>query len=404
MAWNGWKVIDMDSHIQEQPARMYNGYVDKEYEEDFQRLKKAIEANIQSGGKGAVAASRYAILAPVVSDGTLGMMDSFGMAPREFILQPKKGTRTNFGRPERGDLPMIRPEVNWDVKARIEDMDASYVDVDVLYPTHVSSYCALNDVGFENALYRAYHRWVSDFCSQAPARLKWTLVANMRDSRSAVQEIKYWAKKDINLVGVYFSPQGPNDMLLDDKSLHPIYAAAQEEELPILVHGGTARPPYAPGTFDLRGAWFLQHSLGNPWAGMASMGALIGGGIFEKFPSLRAAVVETAAGWLPGILDRYDSHYALSPAHVPYLKHTPSQVVKESGRYFHGIDTWEKTLEWLVGELGEDVLVFATDWPHGDTAWPEAVQQVVEWKGLSDSAKRKILGENALKLCPRLQG
>ena len=132
------------------------------------------------------------------------------------------------------------------------------------------------------------------------------------------------------------------------------------------------------------------------------MGAIIGGGILESFTSIRVAVVETAAGWLPSILDRFDSHYVLSPQHVPYLKRFPSETVR-GGRYFHGIDTCEHTLESVVEVVGEDVLLFATDWPHGDTAWPEAVQQVVEWPGLSDSAKRKILGENALRLCPRLK-
>jgi hypothetical protein len=31
------------------------------------------------------------------------------------------------------------------------------------------------------------------------------------------------------------------------------------------------------------------------------------------------------------------------------------------------------------------------------------VQQIVERPGLSEQAKRKILGENALRLCPRLR-
>ena len=401
MAWNGWKIIDLDSHIVERPHEMYNGYIDPEYREDFGRLKHAIEENIKGGGMGRIASSRDAVLAPVVSDNALGEVDTFGLTPRGFIIRPPEGGRRNFGRPQNGDLASPRPEVSWDVKARLEDMDISFVDIDVLYPTHVSSYCALNDLGFENALYRAYHRWVSDFCSQAPDRLKWTLVANMRDSKTACDEIEYWANKDFNLVGVYFSPQGPNNLLLDSRSLYPIYEAAQEADLPILIHGGTARPPWSPGTFDLRGTWFLQHALGNPWSGMAAVGAMVGGGIFERFPTLRVAIVETAAGWLPSMLDRFDSHYVLSPQHVPHLKHFPSEVVK-GGRYFHGIDTWERTLESVVQVVGEDVLLFATDWPHGDTAWPEAVQQVVEWPGLSDSAKKKILGENAMRLCPRL--
>ncbi|MFN0073115.1 MAG: amidohydrolase family protein [Chloroflexota bacterium] len=404
MAWNGWKVIDMDAHIQERPAEMFGDYIDPAYREHFQRLKLALETNVQRGLTAAVASSRYAVVAPVISDGTLGIPDSFGNVPRETVLNPTSGGgRRNFGRPDQPDLPRIRTEVSWDVAARIADMDASFIDVDVLYPTHVSSYCALTDPGFEHALYRAYHGWVSEYCAQAPDRLKWTVVANLRDVRAGVEELRAWAEGDLNMVGVYMPPCGPNSMLLDDPALHPIYAAAQDLDLPILIHGGTSRPPYQPGTFDLRGAWFLQHSLSNPWAGMAAMGALIGGGIFEQFPALRVGVVETAAGWLPSILERYDAHFVLSPAHVPLLTRMPSDVVKHSGRYFHGIDTWETTLEHVVSVIGEDVLLFATDWPHGDTAWPQAVQQVVEWPGLSDSAKRKILGENALRLCPRLR-
>ncbi len=401
MAWNGWTVIDMDSHIMEKPQEMFGGYIDPEYHDRFNHFKTALEDNIRKGGTGTVASSRFAVLAPVVSDNALGGSDAFGMVPREFILNPTAGRR-NFGRPDRPDLPLIRKEVSWDVKARLEDMDASSVDIDVLYPTHVSSYCELRDIGFESALYRAYHRWVSDFCSQAPGRLKWTLVANMRDPHAAVEEIRYWAEADPAMVGIYLSPQGPSFMLLDDQRLHPIYAVAQDTDLPILAHGGTARPPYGPGTFDLQGMWFLQHGLGNPWAGMAALGALIGGGIFEHFPHLRVAIIETAAGWLPAVLDRFDAHYVMSPNHAPLLRHMPTDVVR-SGRYFHGIDTWERTLESVVQCVGEDVLLFATDWPHGDTSWPEAVQQVTEWPGLSDRAKRKILGENAKRLCPRLR-
>ena len=74
--------------------------------------------------------------------------------------------RVSFGlsaRSEMDPLPPIRQEVNRDVKARLEDMDQASVDINVLFPTHVSSDCALRNLGFENALYRAYHRRVADF-------------------------------------------------------------------------------------------------------------------------------------------------------------------------------------------------------------------------------------------------
>ncbi|SVE64213.1 uncharacterized protein METZ01_LOCUS517067, partial [marine metagenome] len=79
MAWNELTVIDMDSHIQERPHQMYEGNIDKNYYHDFQRLKTALVESIEKGNRGAIAASRHAILAPVVSDNALGVMDSFGL-------------------------------------------------------------------------------------------------------------------------------------------------------------------------------------------------------------------------------------------------------------------------------------------------------------------------------------
>jgi predicted TIM-barrel fold metal-dependent hydrolase len=135
---------------------------------------------------------------------------------------------------------------------------------------------------------------------------------------------------------------------------------------------------------------------------MAALGALIGGGIFEKFSRLRAAIIETGGGWVPLALDRLDTHYILSPGHVPNLKRMPREVLAE-GRYFHGIDSWERSVEFCVESLGEDMWLFASDWPHGDTAWPETVEQLVERPKLTESARRKMLGENAMRLCPRLR-
>ena len=113
-------------------------------------------------------------------------------------------------------------------------------------------------------------------------------------------------------------------------------------------------------------------------------------------------IIETGGGWLPLALDRLDTHYIMSPGHVPNLKRLPREVLAE-GRYFHAIDTWERSVEFCVEELGEDLWLFATDWPHGDTAWPESVQQITGRRRLTDTARRKLLGENALRLCPRLK-
>ena len=177
MSWNGEIVIDLDSHIVERADRFYQDYIDPSYREAYQQLCDGVAQQAKAGNRYSLFGSRTSVIEQIETGRPLGTRDTFGLSRRSDM----EGGRRAFP-PGRADaLPPIRPEASWDVKVRLEDMDRAMVDVGVLYPTHVSSYCALRDGGFENALYRAYHRWVADFCAQAPTRLKWTLVANMRD-------------------------------------------------------------------------------------------------------------------------------------------------------------------------------------------------------------------------------
>ncbi len=396
MSWNGCKVIDMDTHVYERPDKMFGDYLDPAYRSHHQQLCEAIEKQAAEGRNYSLFGTRHALIEPFEAGRPLGIRDTYGLS-----RQRGSGNRVIKGEGKSVTTEPIRPEVSWDAKARVEDMDRASIDVNVIFATHVSSYCALRDVGFETALYRAYNRWVSEFCAQAPQRLKWTLSVNFRDVEAGVREIEYWGNRDGNLVGIYTPQVGPNGKLLDNPDFHPIYAAAQDQELPLMVHPGTGRPPYTPGSFDLDGSWFLIQSLLNPWAGMTAMATLVGGGILDQFPRLRVAVVETSGGWLPIIVDRLDAHYVASPAHVPNLGRLPREVISD-GRYAHALDTWETSIKQSVESLGEDLWLFSTDYPHKGTQWPRGVQQIVELPGLSDSAKRKILGENAIRFCPRL--
>src|SRR2546426_9547100 len=210
MGWNGELVIDLDSHVVERVDRFYQDYIDPAYRDTYGQLCDAVAQQTKAGHRYSLFGSRTSVVEPIETGRPLGVRDTFGMTRRSDM----EGGRKAFP-PGRSDaLPPIRAEASWDVKVRIEDMDKAMVDVGVLYPTHVSSYCALRDDGFENALYRAYHRWVADFCAQAPTRLTWTVVANMRHVAAGVAEIKYWAERDPNLVGVYVAPQAPGGKLL----------------------------------------------------------------------------------------------------------------------------------------------------------------------------------------------
>jgi predicted TIM-barrel fold metal-dependent hydrolase len=280
-------------------------------------------------------------------------------------------------------------------------MDQAMIDTSVMFPSHAASYCTLREVGFESALHRAYHRYVSIYCAEAEGRLRWVLTATMRDIPTTVAELTYWAERDPNVVGVLLSPSCPDGRLLDNPDLHPLYQRAQDLDLPILVHGGVLRPPYSAGATELDHAGFILRAVYQPWAGMTAVGALIGGGVFDLFPRLRAAVFETTAGWMPWLIEQLDGSYRSHPQLAPYLQRKPSEVLAE-GRLFHAVDPGERYIEHCIQELGEDVWLFATDYPHTGSAWPHGVPDVADRPALSDSARAKILGANAQRLCPRL--
>jgi predicted TIM-barrel fold metal-dependent hydrolase len=282
-------------------------------------------------------------------------------------------------------------------------MDTAGIDVGIQFPSHSPSFCTLHDVGFESALHRAYHRFVVDYCAEAEGRLRWVFTTTMRDVRGSADELAYWAERDQNLVGVQLSPSCPDGTLLDNPALHPLYQRAQDLDLPIMIHGGVLRPPYTAGATELNNSGFILRAVYQPWAGMTAMSAMIGGGVFDLFPQLRVGIFETSAGWVPWLVERMDGSYRPSSGLTPNLKRKPSEVVAE-GRLFHAVESDEEYLEHCVDALGEDMWLFATDYPHIGSPWPDGVRHIAERTELSDTVKEKILSMNALRLCPRLAG
>ena len=388
MGVNGNIVIDMDTHIREYVDldRTYRENMDPAYRDAYEGLSRAVAQRREAGLSTALFMNPMAIIEPSSEARPLGVYDTFGSE-----RQPRPGTG-----PQKTTV-----EVNWNPQLRLSDMDRAQVDVSVQFPSHSPSFCTLQDVGFETALHRAYHRYMNNFCGGSEGRLRWVFTSTMRDVQTTVEEITDWAERDKNLVGVQLSPSCPDGQLLDTPNLHPLYQRCQELDLPILVHGGVLRPPYTAGATELNNSGFILRAVYQSWAGMTAMSALIGGGVFDLFPKLRVGIFETSGGWVPWLIERLDGSYRPDSGLTPNLKRPPSEVVAE-GRLFHAVESEEHYVKQCVDALGEDMWLFATDYPHIGSPWPDGVPQIVERPELSDTVKAKILGENALRLCPRL--
>jgi predicted TIM-barrel fold metal-dependent hydrolase len=381
----------MDSHIREYEEldRTYRPYLDPAYADAYELLSHAVTSQQALPGEQVLFMRARAVLGPTPPRRPLGLYDTFpieGPQPQGSALAQEVE---------------VDPACNWDPMIRLKDMDTAAIDISVLFPSQADGFCVLRDVGFESALHRAYHRFVSQYCAPGGGRLRWLAVGTMRDPQATVEEVTSWAKRDDNLAGIFISRACPDGRLLDNPDLHPIYACAQELELPIFIHGGTLRPPLTPGAHSLDNSAFLINAVYHPWGGMTAMGALIGGGVFDLFPRLRVGLFESGGGWMPWLVARLDDAYSPGSRMTPNLKRRPSEVVAE-GRLVCSFDPDEEFMGYCVEKLGEDVWVMGTDYPHQGSSFPEGVPQIVERTDLTESAKTKIVGGNALRICPRL--
>ena len=201
------------------------------------------------------------------------------------------------GAPESGNLsPGLDPTSQWDSDLRMKDMESQGVVAEVLFPNGLPFQSrSSDDVGAvsDPELLRqsrlAYNRWLADFSALTPGRRSGQALVGFEDVDLAVADIR-WAKEH-GLGGVMMPALQPGGTFFFDPALDPVWAECVELDLTISQHGGSGAPVYGPPGFAAIMTLALEHSF---YSGR-SLWQLILGGVFERFPGLRVAFVETEA-------------------------------------------------------------------------------------------------------------
>jgi predicted TIM-barrel fold metal-dependent hydrolase len=125
---------------------------------------------------------------------------------------------------------------------------------------------------------------------------------------------------------------------------------------------------------------------------------IICSGMLDRFPELKIVSVESGTGWIPFILEALD--YEMdenAPDAKAKLSLLPSEYFK---RQIYATTWFEhKNLAPLIDSVGEDNIMFETDFPHPTCLYPNPLATAEQnMRELSPSVRRKILGENGTKL------
>ena len=281
-----------------------------------------------------------------------------------------------------------------DPRLRLEDMDAEGIDIAVLFGSlSISAVCGIEDLDFAVAFSRAYNNWLADYCKAAPERLKGVACLPLQDVPAAIAEAQR-AVRDLNMISVTV-PTNVQGVNLNHTKFTPFYAAIQDLGVPLSLHGVPFYYNPAAG-IDRFDVFFLTHSVAHPFEQMIAVASMVCGGVLDRFPDLRVSFLESGIGWVPYWMERLDAEFEFRPEEVP-IKRPPSEYMK-SEQCFYSCDPDEKTIPYVAEVLGEDRIIFASDYPHWDSRFPHSVSDVHEVAGLSERVRNKIFGENAARL------
>lgn len=302
------------------------------------------------------------------------------------------------------DLPGPGSNVNearpgqWNPHLRIQDMATEGIESAVLVVGGNGEEWAGRDANLAATVCAAYNDWLRKYCSSYGSRLKGLIKLPLIDVEASILELDRIGH-DPYAAGVQLTQHVLNQNL-DDPAFDPIYARAQDLDLPVCVHGGGQAADQVPVGVDRFDSRLMVHAFTHPVGAMIAMMTIAVGGVMEKFPKLRFSYLEAGCGWIPTWIERLDEHYELLSQQAPNLKSRPSEYLL-NGSTFFACETNEVMLPAVIEAMGDEHIVYASDYCHWDCNFPDTVSALTSRNDVAEESKANILGKNALRLYSR---
>ncbi|MGY1617916.1 amidohydrolase family protein [Geodermatophilus sp. SYSU D00691] len=269
-----------------------------------------------------------------------------------------------------------------DLPRRLAAMDATGVDVQLLSSwIDLTAYALDADVGARYS--RMFNEGLAATVAEAPDRFRALATVPLQAPERAAEEL-LTAVKALGMVGAEIATT-VDGAELDDPSLEPFWACAEELRCLLVVH------PYASLAGRNVSRYGLANLVGNPAESTIALGHLLFGGVLERHPGLRLCVVH-GGGFAPYQVGRWDRAYATGArGAAEHLTRSPGEWLRSV--YFDTVLHSPRSLRHLVDVVGADRVVLGSDYPFvmGE---PEPVRALAAVADLDDRQRHAILQGN----------
>ena len=283
-------------------------------------------------------------------------------------------------------------------KEHVKDLDIDGVDVSIVYPSvGLQLYATVRDSELLSATFRAYNDWLAEFCAPFPDRLKGIAMINVDDVQDGISEMERGAK--MGLAGAMIALIPLEGQPYDSPIYEPLWAAAQDMEMPLSLHISTNRP--GPGqqweNVDTLKSSFICNV--DHWVRI-SLADIIYGGVFERYPKLMIGSVEQELSWAPHFLDRLDYNYTQRAVGDTAYRFKGQALPSE---FFHSnvfLGFQEDALGIRDRDIiGVDNIMWGSDYPHIESTFPRSRQIIEEiLSDCTEDEKARIVGGNAARV------
>ncbi|WP_052117863.1 amidohydrolase family protein [Novosphingobium pentaromativorans] len=281
-----------------------------------------------------------------------------------------------------------------DVDARIADLDIEGVEKELIFPQRLFGLIIFGEIANKEHVFGAYNEHIAEVCAKAPGRLYSVMVPSYWAPEKAEESVARCVELGARCLMV---PIKPGNYESDGATIHyndprmdPLWAAIEASGLPVAFHIGESLPNDAPGKAGISGLMQFQGFRLN-W------GQLVFGGVFDRFPGLKAIFVEAGLSWIPGMLHDADLVYNSFAATVtPKLAHAPSWYWRN--HCYATFMTDPAGLE-MLHRIGPETALWSSDYPHQESTFGytrSAIDAV--FKATTVENAQMILGKTALKL------